>query len=484
MDDTKKWIKRELPRMGAFSVTRVKADDRSSSVTEKFGIEKADLADCRLSISRTTDYPTELTYTETVTLKDVDVTKVRAVEQFVQQGYTHSRPSYYVTLMAALDRGEPFTSQVKQPGYSAQAVRPARQVLVRVGEEGAAKEGADVLRRAALLCGAPAQPVVPVAAPPELVAQLVALEQEAGELSRRGDKAGIEKMLDPGFSGTFNGQAFSRTSFLSAVKAQPDIVSSVIESPVVRMVGDRAVVSGTLVVQIRQGSETVVGRQRFTDEFVQKDGRWLVVKTAIVQLAGTQPAVPTKPAATVSSNIKKMTNDDVIQLVAAGLAEQVVSTSIRQAPAKDFDLTTTGLIALKKAGVSDAVIVVMQEKPAPAQAATTNDVKAPPKYDATLEPKKPAAPDNGCSTIENLGVYQNQLMSRGQSQGGLVEWLVKIRNNAAVTKMVTIGWINEYGEQKKGEVEIRGGDIATLRLDLTSAKFIPPVKDVKLVSCR
>lgn len=57
-----------------------------------------------------------------------------------------------------------------------------------------------------------------------------------------------------------------------------------------------------------------------------------------------------------------MTNNEVIQLVTAGLSEQVIITSIRQAPTKDFDLTPTGLIALKKAGVSDAVIVVMQER--------------------------------------------------------------------------------------------------------------------------
>ena len=56
-----------------------------------------------------------------------------------------------------------------------------------------------------------------------------------------------------------------------------------------------------------------------------------------------------------------MTNADVIEMVGAALSEQVIITSIRQAPAKDFDLTPTGLIALKKAGVSDAVVLVMQE---------------------------------------------------------------------------------------------------------------------------
>jgi hypothetical protein len=62
-----------------------------------------------------------------------------------------------------------------------------------------------------------------------------------------------------------------------------------------------------------------------------------------------------------------MTNADVIQMAGAALSEQVITTSIRQAPARDFDLTPTGLIALKKAGVSDAVILVMQEVSASAR---------------------------------------------------------------------------------------------------------------------
>ena len=37
-----------------------------------------------------------------------------------------------------------------------------------------------------------------------------------------------------------------------------------------------------------------------------------------------------------------ITNTDIIQMVAAGLSEQVIITSIRQATAKDFDLTPTG----------------------------------------------------------------------------------------------------------------------------------------------
>lgn len=65
-------------------------------------------------------------------------------------------------------------------------------------------------------------------------------------------------------------------------------------------------------------------------------------------------------SAAQSSGSSKMTNADVIQLIAAGLSDQVIIGAIRQASEKDFDLTAAGLIALKKAGVPDPVILFMQ----------------------------------------------------------------------------------------------------------------------------
>ncbi|MDX6527964.1 MAG: hypothetical protein QOH41_254 [Blastocatellia bacterium] len=72
-----------------------------------------------------------------------------------------------------------------------------------------------------------------------------------------------------------------------------------------------------------------------------------------------------------------MTNADVIQMVSADLSEQVIITSIRQAPTRDFNLNPTGLIALKKAGVSDKVIQVMQEVSTPAKSGSAAADKVP-----------------------------------------------------------------------------------------------------------
>lgn len=320
-------------------------------------------------------------------------------------------------------------------------------------------------------------------------------------------------------------------------------------------------------------------------------------------------APTSNPASTAAS---KMTNADVVEMFKAGLSEQVIITSIRQAPTKEFDLTPPGLIALKKAGVSDTVIQVLQEVSAPAKSlsvgssdktrpdvaenarddanarlkqelmlivprlvtaqkngdqATINKllpddfvfgksalkadymqlikawsdysftveiadanlgfegetavltgvqvIRSPPssgamkdkfigrfvkrdgqwqmvaadlsKYDETpAEPKKTApvpAAQNSCSGIESLGLYKNEVMS-GAIGGGLVEWLAKIRNNSAVTKIVVFGWRDMYGQQKKAQVQIRGGDIATPRLDLTQSRVIPPVADLRVLSCQ
>jgi len=179
----------------------------------------------------------------------------------------------------------------------------------------------------------------------------------------------------------------------------------------------------------------------------------------------------------------KMTNDDVVQLVAAGLSEQVIITSIRQAPTKGFDLSPTGLIALKKANVPDAVIAVMQEKPTAEQTPPASEAKTPSKYDPTLTKQTASPPQDSCSGIESLGIFKNTAIDPAIG-GGVVEWLAKIRNNTNVTKIVVFGWIDMYGQQKKAQVQIRGGDIASVRLDLTQARVIPPERDLRLLLCQ
>jgi CHAT domain-containing protein/tetratricopeptide (TPR) repeat protein len=88
---------------------------------------------------------------------------------------------------------------------------------------------------------------------------------------------------------------------------------------------------------------------------------------SFIQIGDWRPVNPEATSGQGKENLiaqkakSAMTNADVIQMVGAALSERVIITSIRQVPAKDFDLTPNGLIALRKTGVSDAVISVMQE---------------------------------------------------------------------------------------------------------------------------
>jgi uncharacterized protein len=60
---------------------------------------------------------------------------------------------------------------------------------------------------------------------------------------------------------------------------------------------------------------------------------------------------------------KPITNADIIDMVSAKLSDQVVLNTIRDSSGRNFDLSPSGLIALKKAGVSDVVIAAMQQSP-------------------------------------------------------------------------------------------------------------------------
>jgi hypothetical protein len=195
-----------------------------------------------------------------------------------------------------------------------------------------------------------------------------------------------------------------------------------------------------------------------------------------------------------------MTNDEVIQLVTAGLSEEVIITSIRQASAKAFDLAPTGLIALKKAGVSDAVILAMQSDTAATAAvngakmppeyrsyadyvaatAPVNAAKMPPKYDASLanppkqtEPVAAPTPQNSCAGIELMGV--------GQIEGGpgVNIYVATIRNKAAYTMEVDIEYFKNDAVSK-GTWNIKAGEKIEARLDVNNR----PPTNVHITACR
>lgn len=87
-----------------------------------------------------------------------------------------------------------------------------------------------------------------------------------------------------------------------------------------------------------------------------------------------------------------------------------------------------------------------------------------------------------CTGIEMMGLYKNQIFDPAMG-GGMVEWLAKIRNNTGVTKIINFAWRDSNGQQQRSQVELQAGQIASPRVDLTQARAIPPVTELRLLSC-
>ena len=85
---------------------------------------------------------------------------------------------------------------------------------------------------------------------------------------------------------------------------------------------------------------------------------------------------------------KKLNNEDVIQMLALGLTDDVVIDKIHAAPATDFDTSIEGLKTLKAAKVSDSVIRAMIN-PHPAPASPAGAIKEPA---APADPNDPNSP--------------------------------------------------------------------------------------------
>ncbi len=68
---------------------------------------------------------------------------------------------------------------------------------------------------------------------------------------------------------------------------------------------------------------------------------------------------PAAPAVTKASATKAMTNQDVMDMAAAGLSADVIVRAIKAAKTKEFNVAPAALIELKKAGVPEAAITLM-----------------------------------------------------------------------------------------------------------------------------
>ena len=143
------------------------------------------------------------------------------------------------------------------------------------------------------------------------------------------------------------------------------------------MVFDRA--TKTLIMTAQAGDRSLLwgnlakgGQRKVAERLVDK------IKNNVSKNQPTLPAPPPlapeeaaiQPAGTrdnkdlsdfVASAIPPMTNRDVIDLAAAGMGDDLILAKIRSSK-RAFDTSTAALVALKKAGISEAVLAEMLKK--------------------------------------------------------------------------------------------------------------------------
>jgi hypothetical protein len=212
--------------------------------------------------------------------------------------------------------------------------------------------------------------------------------------------------------------------------------------------------------------------------------------------AAAKKSPPAKPVAATAP----MTNQDVIKLVKAKIAEDLIIAKIKRSKTS-FDVSVDGLVALKEAGASDNLIAVMMNPAAPAvppPAAPASKAAAPvpapkPAFPPANVPKEVAPADakaaqaaaapkpvSVTSAPANYGVY---IWSDGELKPlGRVQTKVQISKFRSLLKSIPF-------VRQKVDINIPGAH-STSRFDLVRPTFFayfPPSRDVskfKLLQCK
>lgn len=85
-------------------------------------------------------------------------------------------------------------------------------------------------------------------------------------------------------------------------------------------------------------------------------------KKAELKTQGAALGAASQPTNASQRTAKALGNDDILSLVKVGLDDALIITKINQAPAVAFDVSTDGIVSLKTAKVSNAVIDAMMKR--------------------------------------------------------------------------------------------------------------------------
>jgi Domain of unknown function (DUF4440) len=119
-----------------------------------------------------------------------------------------------------------------------------------------------------------------------VVRQLEALEQQLAARWKERDCAGWGALLADDWTVThISAQVITKAQALEMCLTGPSVTSSV-DQLAVRIYGDTAIVTGRTTAMAAGSPQSLV--LRFTDVFVQRDSRWIVVASHATQVQETR----------------------------------------------------------------------------------------------------------------------------------------------------------------------------------------------------
>jgi hypothetical protein len=138
-----------------------------------------------------------------------------------------------------------------------------------------------------------------------------------------------------------------------------------------------------------------------------------------------------------------LTNSDIIKMQSAGLSESVILASVNGQPAA-YDTSTDGLLALKKAGVSDTVVAAMISRNAAMKAGVSNP------SGSNLTPPVSAGPPPG---VDEVGVYYQD---KNKAWHPITSEIVNTKSGGVLKSIATDGIVK--GDQNG---HIKGAESST-----------------------
>jgi tetratricopeptide (TPR) repeat protein len=118
----------------------------------------------------------------------------------------------------------------------------------------------------------------------QILRELIGIEHQGLEAINRGDKAAVGALMADEFTQVEDGKTYNKAKLLSAVKQRQYALSLNYESANLSFQGEIAILDGIAVLRAQNSSAMVTIRQKFTDQFVKRDGKWLMLSSQVTTL--------------------------------------------------------------------------------------------------------------------------------------------------------------------------------------------------------